>query len=449
MRARITALQSTLPKLGDADEAVVAKHALLLEASEEVTRAVDDTKSMLSIVEELAALSQAAKPFKALTDDAPLAAVKESFEAIRTQAQEAVKKLKADLNTKQKSLLKSQKEWSSFVTQHQKKRDSILEKIGAQKLVAKQVAELQATLASDATKLQQLERNITAIGDPSASIRKARDELKTVVESHVEAAKRWSARIEELSDKIVEVDLRESGNLSEINDALDILAHKTRSQEAIRHRRFADLASKEGSWVALDKIASEVSNLLKWKIDGGTDDKSMPSIQTTSTILGDGENIIKALIEQVEPKRLFALVEAAPRISVAFKYNSVSGPIAFEKASEGQRATVLLMMLLKQGGGPLLIDQPEGDLDNSVITKVVASLHEIKHLRQLLFTSHNANLVVNGASEQVAVMNNDDQGHRIVEFDGAIDDHNICNSITSNMEGGKEAFRDRQRKYGF
>jgi len=188
---------------------------------------------------------------------------------------------------------------------------------------------------------------------------------------------------------------------------------------------------------------------LKWKIEGGTDLKSRPSIETTSTILGDGENISKALIEQVEPKRLFALVESAPRISVAFKYNSVSGPIAFEKASEGQRATVLLMMLLKQGGGPLLIDQPEGDLDNSIITKVVASLHDIKHLRQLIFTSHNANLVVNGASEQVAVMNNDDQGHRIVEFDGAIDDQNICNSITSNMEGGKEAFKDRQRKYGF
>jgi chromosome segregation protein len=448
-RARITALQSTLPKLSDADEAVIAKHTRLLEASEEVTRAVDDTDSMLSIVDELAALALAAKPFKLLTDDPQLAAVKEGFESIRTQAQDTVKKLTADLRGKQKSLLKSQKEWNSFVAQHQKKRDAILEKIGAQKLVAKQVAELQASLATETTKLQQLERNIIAIGDPSASIRESRDELKALVESHVEAAKRWSARIEELSDKIVEVELRESGNLSEINDAIDILAQKTRSQEAIRHRRFAELAAREGAWIALDRIASEVSNLLRWKIEGGTDVKSRPSIETPSTILGDGENITKALIEQVEPKRLFALVEAAPRISVAFKYNSVSGPIAFEKASEGQRATVLLMMLLKQGGGPLLIDQPEGDLDNSVITKVVASLHDIKHLRQLIFASHNANLVVNGASEQVAVMNNDDQGHRIVEFDGAIDDHNICNSITSNMEGGKDAFRDRQRKYGF
>jgi chromosome segregation protein len=449
LRARITALQSTLPKLNEADEAVVAKHTQLLEASEEVTRVVDDTESTLSIIDELDTLSQAAKPFKLLTDDPQLIAVKESFEGIRTQAQETVKKLKADLISKQKSLLKSQEEWNSFVAQHQRKRDAILDKIGAQKLVAKQVAELQTVLATETTKLQQLDRNITAIGDPSASIRVARDELKTLIESHVESAKRWSARIEELSDKIVEVDLRESGNLSEINDALDLLAQKTRSQEAIRHRRFADLAAREGAWAALNKIASEVSNLLKWKIEGGTDLKSRPSIEATSTILGDGENISKALIEQVEPKRLFALVEAAPRISVGFKYNSVSGPIAFEKASEGQRATVLLMMLLKQGGGPLLIDQPEGDLDNSVITKIVASLHNIKHLRQIIFASHNANLVVNGASELVAIMNNDDQGHRIVEFNGAIDDHNICNSITSNMEGGKEAFRDRQRKYGF
>ena len=449
LRARITALQSTLPKLSDADEATIAKHNNLLESSEEVTRAVDDASGMLSLVNELAAVAQSSKPIQATTDDSQMKAVKQEFESIRTQTQETARKLKLDLNNKHKTLLKSQKDWNTFVTQHQKKRDAVLEKIGSQKLVAKQVTELQASLTAETTKLQQVDRSIATLGDPGASIRKARDDLKALVESHVEAAKRWGARIEQLSDKIVEVDLQDSGDLSEVNEAIDTLAQKTRSQEAIRHRRFSELAAREGAWAVLDRVASEVSNLLRWKIEGGTDSRTRPSIETAATILGDGENITKALVEQVEPKRLFSLVEAAPRISVALRYNSVSGPIAFEKASEGQRATVLLMMLLKQGGGPLLIDQPEGDLDNSIITKVVASLHDIKHLRQLIFASHNANLVVNGASEQVAVMNNDDQGRRVVQFSGAIDDPNICNSITSNMEGGKEAFKDRQRKYGF
>jgi chromosome segregation protein len=123
--------------------------------------------------------------------------------------------------------------------------------------------------------------------------------------------------------------------------------------------------------------------------------------------------------------------------------------LPFEKASEGQRATVLLMMLLKQGGGPIIIDQPEGDLDNSVITKVVDLLHDIKHMRQLIFASHNANLVVNGSAEMVAIMNNDSAGHRVVEASGAIDQPEVRIAITGNMEGGKEAFKDRQRKYGF
>ncbi len=80
---------------------------------------------------------------------------------------------------------------------------------------------------------------------------------------------------------------------------------------------------------------------------------------------------------------------------------------------------------------------------------IVELLHEIKHMRQLIIASHNANLVVNGAAEFVGVMNNDESGRRILEGTGAIDKEAIRAAITTNMEGGKVAFRDRQRKYGF
>ena len=175
----------------------------------------------------------------------------------------------------------------------------------------------------------------------------------------------------------------------------------------------------------------------------------MPAIDTVVQVLSEGEGIRNALVEVADEKRVLILSDAIPRPSVSFKYRSQGLEIPFEKASEGQRATVLLMMLLNQEGGPLVVDQPEGDLDNKVITRVVELLHDIKHKRQLIIASHNGNLVVNGAAELVGVMNNDEDGRRNLEDAGAIDKEAICVAITTNMEGGKEAFRNRQRKYGF
>ncbi|OSJ30460.1 hypothetical protein BSZ19_24990 [Bradyrhizobium japonicum] len=151
----------------------------------------------------------------------------------------------------------------------------------------------------------------------------------------------------------------------------------------------------------------------------------------------------------IDEARYLSVVQATPKPQVTFKYVADGQEIAFEKASEGQRAAVLLTMLLKQEGGPLIIDQPESDLDNSVISKVVALLHTMKSRRQLFFATHNANLVVNGSAELVAYMANNSAGRRIIEHCGAIDHPPLRDAITSTMEGGKIAFKDRQRKYGF
>ena len=106
-------------------------------------------------------------------------------------------------------------------------------------------------------------------------------------------------------------------------------------------------------------------------------------------------------------------------------------------------------MLLQQEGGPLIIDQPEGDLDNKLITEIADVLHSAKENRQLVFVSHNANLVVNGSSEFVGFVDVGDDSNRSLSLMGAIDHPEICGAITANMEGGEKAFRSRQLKYGF
>lgn len=126
--------------------------------------------------------------------------------------------------------------------------------------------------------------------------------------------------------------------------------------------------------------------------------------------------------------------------------------IPFADASAGQQATALLWALLNQEGPPLVIDQPEDDLDNQVISKVVEQIWKAKPRRQLVFTSHNANLVVNGDAELVvccAYRIAGDQSTGCITCEGAIDIKDVREEITKVMEGGEEAFRLRKEKYGF
>lgn len=126
--------------------------------------------------------------------------------------------------------------------------------------------------------------------------------------------------------------------------------------------------------------------------------------------------------------------------------------IPFENASAGQQATALLKTLLNQPGPPLIIDQPEEDLDNPVMLEIVEQLWEAKRLRQIVFASHNANLVVNGDAELVGwfgYRSAGDESRGMIQGEGAIDIPDAREAIKRIMEGGESAFRLRREKYGF
>lgn len=137
----------------------------------------------------------------------------------------------------------------------------------------------------------------------------------------------------------------------------------------------------------------------------------------------------------------------------AFEYRTRENQyIPFANASAGQQATALLKALLNQPGPPLVIDQPEEDLDNPVMLQVVGQIWNAKKSRQLILSSHNANLVVNGDAELVVWCDyrtaGDHSGGQI-KATGAIDVPEICTAIKQVMEGGEAAFKLRKEKYGF
>jgi len=126
--------------------------------------------------------------------------------------------------------------------------------------------------------------------------------------------------------------------------------------------------------------------------------------------------------------------------------------IEFQEASAGQQATALLTVLLNQSGAPLIIDQPEDDIDSRMVREIVQQVWEAKSKRQLVFASHSANFVVNGDAELVVCcdyVKAGDQTHGAIKAAGAIDNELIKEEITLVTEGGRAAFKLRMDKYGF
>ena len=139
--------------------------------------------------------------------------------------------------------------------------------------------------------------------------------------------------------------------------------------------------------------------------------------------------------------------------------------------SPGKRGMVLLRLLLERSGAshPILIDQPEDNLDNrTVFSDLRAAVKNRKRDRQILMVTHNANLVVATDAEAVLVAHQygpgeqPDQGTRF-EYRGGSLEHAYPRSDHSSvlesqgtkehtceiLEGGEEAFVSRQRKYEF
>ncbi|MBU1065398.1 ABC transporter, partial [bacterium] len=98
------------------------------------------------------------------------------------------------------------------------------------------------------------------------------------------------------------------------------------------------------------------------------------------------------------------------------------------------------------GEEPLVLDQPEDDLDNHLIYDlIVAQLKEIKPNRQIIVVTHNANIVVNGDSENVLALEiKSGQTHKVCA--GSLQKSSVRDEICRVMEGGEKAFDLRYKR---
>jgi chromosome segregation protein len=152
------------------------------------------------------------------------------------------------------------------------------------------------------------------------------------------------------------------------------------------------------------------------------------------------------------------VISARSRDFIVLTYVDAEGrAIQFARASEGQQASALLELLLRQSAGTLIIDQPEDDLDNNVVMKIVDLIRTSKSHRQLIFATHNPNVVVNGDADKILALASTVPDPRpnasnvriVIDTDGAIETPDVKKAITHIMEGGAKAFDLRRRKYRF
>ncbi|WP_028962597.1 TrlF family AAA-like ATPase [Sulfobacillus thermosulfidooxidans] len=122
--------------------------------------------------------------------------------------------------------------------------------------------------------------------------------------------------------------------------------------------------------------------------------------------------------------------------------------VPLTQGSPGQRTAALLAFLLSFGEHPLVLDQPEDDLDNRLIYDlIVRQIRENKLRRQLIIVTHNPNIVVNGDAELVNVL--DSQGGQCrVNKSGALQENSVRDEVCRVMEGGYEAFERRWKRLG-
>jgi type III restriction enzyme len=444
---RIAALQKTLPQLSGEDQQIVARHDSLVELDAKRQQA---ERQVQSVIDELSELWRTSRQAVDLTSRLPeAAAIQTAYSGFNVAFAEGVEGLGKDLAARRDKVTSAGGEISRALAEAKAARDRAMEKLTEHRSVTSQISNLQAELQGILAQIGALQVERVSPEDKFEELKIAIETLKAAVSLRAERTKEWAAKIEALSGNRIEAQLNVDRNWSELHDAIDALAAKTGSQEATRHRNVEEKLESEGVWAFLDALRADCLAALRWKQVSLSGAGDKPACETLAYTIGGTERTLASCIELIDLPRLEAVATAVPKPDITLFYCDGDRKISFEKASEGQRAAALLFMLLEQPGGPLIVDQPEGDLDNKIVSELAEKLHAAKQRRQIVFASHNANIVVNGSSELVVGMDVTTDAKRAIACHGAIDRTDVCGVITETMEGGEKAFRDRKDKYGY
>ncbi len=320
--------------------------------------------------------------------------------------------------------------------------------VHAQRL--KELAAIEKQIAEQQTEIDRLNSEIATLAEADAQSEAARSEIISLRQNRANLLAERCEQLSESSNGLIRATIKRGANVAQFIEALK----ETLKGSGIRANKLDALSESLVTGDPLQAHGALLADLealaIHHDIQGSEADlPATPFLAQVELSQADAQRIARH-ITQASWLRLSLIY---PEDEPVFEYRSKENEyIAFSNASAGQQATALLSTLLNSEGPPLIVDQPEEDLDNNVIQEIVELIWSAKHKRQIIFASHNANLVVNGDADLVVWCSyrtiGDQSGGRIAG-EGAIDVPVIRKAITDVMEGGEAAFNLRRQKYGF
>lgn len=319
-----------------------------------------------------------------------------------------------------------------------------------------------SSVENELGQLQGIDRTI-------AEIRRSKDAIEKeigVITARIEALEEknrliyelGNKRIEataELLEKLVEQRLHLQAAINEFetaqDDLLSGLTFKAIVDTSIQDKYVSRIADKiDGRVHSTDSVKNELALVIERA------DQKLNALTTEDLGTNEGTtlSIVQELCEWAKDIRLKSSVSEAEfytallspfcRIGLRIEFNGRQ----LEALSMGERAVVLLKILLGLDDKPLFIDQPEEHLDNRYIyNELTPAFRKAKTKRQIIIATHNANLVVNTDAEQIIIA---EHSNGVISYRaGTLEDPQLRKDITTILEGGDQAFKKREEKYGY
>jgi type III restriction enzyme len=456
-------IRGSLTGLSSEDTALLAAKPSYDHAEASLHVWLSDVDSVSQAIEEFER-AIALLPTKASAAPAPLPEA-ETLTAIEAGVGEYVariKKIGAQLRSEQATVISDDGELVGPLRENKHRWEQALQTFN------EKYGEAKGRASAHASQLQQLGQMEKRIAELRNGISRARKEISglgkpearyvEVRNSWLEAKHKRAAFITQECEKLTARSQNEIRATLRVGAGVGTVLQKFRaalSGSGLRRDRFDALGesiesaeNRDNHWMA---ILSELESLAAYHPQE-SGEKNVPKCPLLLAC-GFGNADLIRVASKLDEDGWLELSLTRLEDEPVFEYRKREGDyIPFANASAGQQATALLKALLNQPGPPLIIDQPEEDLDNPVMPAVVEQIWRSKKERQLILASHNANLVVNGDAELVVwcdyrTTSDQSQGH--IRETGAIDVPVMCGAIKQVMEGGEAAFKLRKEKYGF
>ena len=457
---QVNALRASLTGLSEEDKGILDRGKIFETADRSVqswrdgaTTFKNGVSSLLATVDSYLAqpdlppaepenqvLKAAHDGYRALLDDA-----KSSLEALITRAS-AIAGPAAEMD-----VANPWREWSERLAVVRTAYEAAVQRSSVHSEKMKQLKDIEEQISKHARETARVNDELRSLAAAEATYQAERTSWEQLLRQRDDLLDQQCAALTASSAGAIRAQVRRSADTADFVNLLRQSLTGSRVQGGKLDALGESITASADPAAQWSSVLLDLERLAEFEVDHDGADRrpAAPTLAAAGLTAGEQERLARSL----KSDEWLALSLTPIRSVPVFEYRArESDYIPFGNASAGQQATALLKTLLNQAGPPLIIDQPEEDLDNPVMLEIVGQVWKAKQKRQLIFASHNANLVVNGDAELVAwcdYRQAGDQSRGTIVGEGAIDVPEVREAIKRIMEGGEAAFNLRKEKYGF